>query len=153
MPAGRTARRTDGAGSGGGRAHCTGRLARPVLGASRPASGLLDGPEGAVAAFLKAGDDLAEMGAVPTLADDGGAHDENEMQMFGHDDIRIDRHHLIMSGDGGEQLVLYGGADSGECYGCTVGMVAGERTQGTPQAFCHLYRDVVDAWARVVVSG
>jgi len=59
------------------------------------------GPEGPVAAFFEAGDDLPQMGRTTAFRHDGGTDNQDEMQVLGHDDVGVERYHRIMGGDSG----------------------------------------------------
>ena len=79
--------------------------------------------------------------------------------MLGHDDIVLDRDHGVVTVDGGEQLLLYHLPYGCEhCAGRIRAAIGGikithDGTEGLTKGLNHMQGDVVDAWARVVVSG
>ena len=58
-------------------------------------------PEPAVAAFLETGDNLAEVGVAAIRADKGLPHNEDKVQVLGHDDMLQHLSHRIMGRDAG----------------------------------------------------
>ena len=85
-------------------------------------------------------------------------HFDDEMQMFGHDDIVLNLYHRIEGRDGVEQLVLHHLPDGRQRRMRRIGAAVGggegshDGTEGLPEALCHMQGDVVDAGEPVVMS-
>ena len=141
-------RTADRCGGGGGANRCGSRF-----------SLLREGPEAAVAAFLEAGDDLAQMDRLAGAAEQGAGDVQQDVDVVGHDDVGVGQHHWIMGGDALLQLLLDHCADRREhdagCLGMTVGMADFSRDAAQQRALLpvHAHGDVVEACGCVVVAG
>ena len=64
-------------------------------------------PVAAVASFLEAGNDLAEVGGSAAAADNVAMDDNDKMEMVRHDDIVLDLYHRIVGMDAAKQLLFH----------------------------------------------